>query len=92
MLARGLRLLDIPQIGHETFDAFVAFSPLVVALPPARDVGLGRVYVFRALEGAVTFRLAGTDTIDGLTQIPGGQARTLLSDGNNMWIQIADHG
>ena len=39
------------------------------------------------------FVLDGGDSVDGSGQftVASGRARTLLSDGEKMWIQIADH-
>jgi hypothetical protein len=92
-LADSRPTIDIPRIGHERFDAFIASSKVRVVMPTAAEVGLGRTYVFRSMEGTIDFGLPGADTVDGLRQfaVASGRARTLLSDGKSMWIQIADH-
>lgn len=90
LVPRGEPVVDIPALGDEKFDAFVAFNPVTVILPRARKVGLGRVYVFRAIEGSLDFKPSGRDQVE-IQSIQGGQARTLLSDGESLWIQIADH-
>jgi hypothetical protein len=84
--------IDIPRIGHERFDVFIAFVPGHVLLPPAREVGRGRTYFFRALQGPMDFKTSDNDQIDFLSalEIPDGEGRTLVSDGEAMWIQIAD--
>lgn len=94
LLARGSPDVDIDinRIGHERFDVFIAFAPAHVSLPPAKDAGLGRTYFFRSLAGEVDFKTSNNDLIDFRPSllIPHGQARTLISDGEAMWVQIAD--
>jgi hypothetical protein len=84
--------IDIPKIGHDRFDVFIAFVPGHVLLPPAKDVETGRTYFFRALQGPMDFKTSGNDQIDfrSSLEIPSGEGRTLISDGERMWIQIAD--
>lgn len=83
--------IDIEKIGPDEFDVFIAFAPATVIMPSARDARQGRTYFFRALQGEMKFEFRNdqVDFLQSLT-IPHGEGRTLISDGERMWIQIAD--
>ncbi|AQR73132.1 collagen-like protein [Sphingomonas sp. LM7] len=83
--------LDLTK-DHELYDVIVTFAPTRLKMPSAKDAGVGRTFFFRTTGGALDMQLSNNDMIDWDYSliIPSDQARTIISDGERRWFQIAD--